>query len=420
MAGHCRRPDQGRSLLHCQGLSELVRDTAASFYEGLEKDNIQVLDLARAAVVADDSHYYRRSRLWLEAALRKTAVPLDGIAVTVSAGMLADPLGYQRTAVRAAFDPANLRTRILLADAVGLGKTLEIGMILAELIRRGRGERILIVTPRHVLEQMQHEMWSRFAIPFVRLDSQGIQRVRQKLPATRNPFSYYKRVIISIDTLKSDRYLAYVQSHGWDAVVIDESHNLTNTATQNNRLARALAAKTDALILIDRYGQRHPPQITTLLLDPDTEAFPGDLRVLSRLIAKEHEAHTALGDVASLMGKYDVGQEEEEIRRVLAGQAALDEVVRQVGGRRPGRFHRGPARPHHGRGGRVRRQDREGRGARPAPVPLPGRSHLPARGAYRGLPDPWRSGAGRRPGLARARRAEHRRVHPAPRPAPAS
>ena len=58
---------------------------------------------------------------------------------------------------------------------------------------------------------------------------------------------------------------------------------------------------------IDRYGQRHPPQITTLLLNPETEAFSGDLRVLSRLIEKEHEAHTALGDAASLMGKYDVG-----------------------------------------------------------------------------------------------------------------
>ena len=42
---------------------------------------------------------------------------------------------------------------------------------------------------------------------------------------------------------------------------------------------------------IDRYGQRHPPQITTLLLNPETEAFSGDLRVLSRLIEKEHEAH---------------------------------------------------------------------------------------------------------------------------------
>ena len=56
--------------------------------------------------------------------------------------------------MRQALDPANLRPRILLADTVGLGKTLEIGMILAELVRRGRGERILIVTPCHVLEQM--------------------------------------------------------------------------------------------------------------------------------------------------------------------------------------------------------------------------------------------------------------------------
>ena len=99
-------------------------------------------------------------------------------------------------------------------------------MILAELIRRGRGERILIVTPCHVLEQMQHKMWSRFAIPFVRLDTLGIQRIRQKLPATRNPFTYFKRAVISIDTLKSDGYLASLRSHTWDAVVIDESHNL--------------------------------------------------------------------------------------------------------------------------------------------------------------------------------------------------
>ena len=92
-------------------------------------------------------------------------------------------------------------------------------------------------------------MWTRFALPFVRLDSAGIQRVRQKLPATRNPFTYFKRVIISIDTLKSDRYLAHLQKQRWDAVVIDESHNLSNAATQNNRLARLLSRNTEALIL---------------------------------------------------------------------------------------------------------------------------------------------------------------------------
>ena len=93
--------------------------------------------------------------------------------------------------------------------------------------------------------------WScgrRFALPFVRLDSTGIQRIRQKLPATRNPFTYYKRVIISIDTLKSDRYIAHLRKQRWDAVVIDESHNLTNTARRTTAGPRA-GADTDALIL---------------------------------------------------------------------------------------------------------------------------------------------------------------------------
>ena len=138
-------------------------------------------------------------------------MPLTDPRLTVATQGLADPLPYQLTAVRKALDPDNLRPRILLADAVGLGKTLEIGMILAELVRRGRGERILVVTPRHVLEQMQFELWTRFALPFVRLDSVGIQRIRQKLPANRNPFAYFKRAIISIDTLKSDRYLAHLR-----------------------------------------------------------------------------------------------------------------------------------------------------------------------------------------------------------------
>ena len=203
------------TLVTVQGLSELVRDTTAQFFAGI--DRIVPVDPRRTRVIADTSTRHRLSRLWLEATLRKTALPASSTDLAVVGDVLADPLAYQLTAVRQALDPANLRPRILLADTVGLGKTLEIGMILAELVRRGRGDRILIVTPRHVLEQMQHEMWSRFALPFVRLDSVGIQRVRRSVPASRNPFSVFHRAIISIDTLKSDRYLNHLRKQRWCA-----------------------------------------------------------------------------------------------------------------------------------------------------------------------------------------------------------
>lgn len=81
---------------------------------------------------------------------------------------------------------------------------------------------------------------------------------------------------------------------------------------------------------IDRYGQKHRPSITTLLLSPSTTQFGGDLRVLQKLVEKEHEAHKALGDSASLMGEYDVKAEEDAIREVLAGRQNLDDVVRTV------------------------------------------------------------------------------------------
>ncbi len=81
---------------------------------------------------------------------------------------------------------------------------------------------------------------------------------------------------------------------------------------------------------IDRYGQQRRPRITTLLLDPDVDGSLGDLRVLTRLMEREHEAHVALGDSASLMGQHDVEREEKEIRKVLAEQKSFDEVVRAV------------------------------------------------------------------------------------------
>ncbi|WP_243106881.1 helicase-related protein [Actinomyces lilanjuaniae] len=312
-----------------QGLSELVRDTTAQFSAGI--DHIEPVDPRRTRVVADTSTRHRLSRLWLEATLRKTALPAGSTEMAVVGDMLADPLPYQLTAVRQALDPANLRPRILLADTVGLGKTLEIGMILAELVRRGRGDRILVVTPRHVLEQMQHEMWSRFALPFVRLDSVGIQRVRRTIPATRNPFSVYHRAIISIDTLKSDRYLNHLRRQRWDAVVIDESHNVTNKGTLNNRLADILARQTNALILASATPHNGDPKSFAeliRLLEPTAVRADGSLdrEAVRRLVIRRHRHSEEVRDVVGDRWKERL----TPVNRLVAPSPAEDTVAGEL------------------------------------------------------------------------------------------
>jgi len=316
-------------LVKARGLSELVAETTAAFYSRLDK--IEVQDPRKAEVIADDSSGYRKSRLWLEALLRKTPFPYGDQTLTVSTQMLADSLGYQRAAVAKALDPQHIRPRILIADAVGLGKTLEIGMILSELVRRGRGERILIVTPKHVLEQMQHELWCRFALPFVRLDSAGIQKVRQKLPATRNPFTYFKRAIISIDTLKSPRYKAHLQRQHWDAVVIDESHNLTNVGTQNNELARVLAPNTEALILASatpHNGREESFAELLRLLDPTAVAADGSFTKddVASLLIRRHRHHP---EVAAEVGS-DWAERAEPVHMLVTPSIAEDSVAQEL------------------------------------------------------------------------------------------
>ncbi len=315
--------------MRVRGLSELVAETTAAFYSSL--DTIEVQDPKEARVVADGSSGYRDSRLWLEALIRKTPVPYGDQNLAVSTHMLADALAYQQAAVTKALDPQHIRPRILIADAVGLGKTLEIGMILSELVRRGRGERILVVTPRHVLEQMQHELWCRFALPFVRLDSTGIQKVRQKLPATRNPFTYFKRAIISIDTLKSPRYKAHLERQQWDAVVIDESHNLTNTGTQNNELARVLAPNTEALILASatpHNGKEESFAELLRLLDPTVVKADGTFTkddVESLLIRR----HRHSPDVAAEVGS-DWAERAEPVHLLVKPSPEEDAVAAEL------------------------------------------------------------------------------------------
>ena len=237
----------GAYQLVCDGVSELVREQEAVYLSSLEQ--IEVLDPALTRLSPDRSPGFADSLLYMESQLR-TTVPNDGrIHVGHEAAM--DLVPYQLDPARQAL--ARPRQRILIADAVGLGKTLEAGILVSELIARGRARRILVLAVKSMLTQFQKEFWNRFTIPLTRLDSIGIQRVRSRIPTNHNPFYYYDKAIISIDTLKQDaEYRTYLEQAYWDVIVIDEAHNVADrgTGSLRSRLARLLARRSDTLIML--------------------------------------------------------------------------------------------------------------------------------------------------------------------------
>ncbi|MFC7648593.1 hypothetical protein ACFQX6_55225 [Streptosporangium lutulentum] len=124
------------------GASEFVRDEDAVFFSGIE--TVELMRPEETILEQDETPRFAKSRLFLEAVLRRTPLPQTEKGLALSDRFLLDSLPYQQRPAELALK--GLRPRILLADVVGLGKTLEIGLILAELIRRGRGDRILVVT----------------------------------------------------------------------------------------------------------------------------------------------------------------------------------------------------------------------------------------------------------------------------------
>jgi ERCC4-related helicase len=260
--------------VHVRGLTELVRHHQAIFVDDI--DTIEPLRPEDTKLVADPSPEYRQTRLFLETLLRRTPPTDDRVHVGHRAAI--DAMAYQLVPARKAL--GELRQRILIADGVGLGKTIEVGILLSELIKRGRGRRILVVAIRSMLAQFQQELWVRFSLPLVRLDSEGIRRVHAKIPSNKNPFSYFDRAIISVDTLKNDgRYRAWLEQTRWDAIVVDECHNVANRGSQREALARLLAATCDTLILTSATPHNGRPESFANLmrmLDPTAIADERD------------------------------------------------------------------------------------------------------------------------------------------------
>jgi superfamily II DNA or RNA helicase len=285
VVAHVERNAASGAIVHATGISGIVSDKEAIFVEAIENTRghgIEVVDPADVVLVADPSSGFADVLLHLEAALRKSAP--TGQAVQVAGKAAIDDLDFQLDPVRLALKTP--RVRILIGDDVGLGKTLEAGLLASELILRRRARRILVVTTKAMLTQFQQEFWTRFSIPLVRIDSAKIQQVRAQIPLNHNPFDQFDRAIISIDTLKNDlQYRTALEKSWWDLIIIDEAHNVAERRgtgggiSQRSQLADRLSTRSDALVLLSATphdGSRQSFASLMRMLDPTSIADPED------------------------------------------------------------------------------------------------------------------------------------------------
>ncbi len=196
------------------------------------------------------------------------------------------------------------RQRSLLAEDVGMGKTIEAGLIATELIARGRGDRILIVVPAALQDQWADEMRDKFGLSFEILDNDYLTReLLPRLPSSANPWHYTNRVITSIDFAKQERILRALKKTRWDIIIVDEAHYLAESGsaahplrTDRSRFGEAIAPLCDSLLLLtatphDGYSQGFYSLLR--LLDDARFASADDLRreTVEQVVIRRSKQH---------------------------------------------------------------------------------------------------------------------------------
>jgi superfamily II DNA or RNA helicase len=146
--------------------------------------------------------------------------------------------------------------RLLIADDVGIGKTIEAGLIARELLDRGEVRRIAVLCPPHLCEQWQQELREKFHIDAVVVRSGTASKLERAIPNGSHVFSYYRHIIVSLDYAKAERRKASFITHCPDFVIVDEAHTCTRSGSkgtsqqQRHQLIQQIAQKQNRHLLL--------------------------------------------------------------------------------------------------------------------------------------------------------------------------
>ena len=141
------------------------------------------------------------------------------------------------------------RSHVLIADEVGLGKTIQAGVILAQLASDLGGFRAFVLTPAGLREQWQTELQDRFALPATIADASWLAARARDLPSDVNPWALPGLYIASLDLVKRPEVLKALEDVTWDIVVVDEAHG-AGRGTARLAAAHAVARTARRVVLL--------------------------------------------------------------------------------------------------------------------------------------------------------------------------
>lgn len=136
-------------------------------------------------------------------------------------------------------------TRLLIADDVGVGKTIEAGLIVRELMDRGEVSRFSVLCPPNLVEQWQEELLRRFNIHAAAVTSSSVKNLERQVPPGRSFFAHFPVTVISLDYIKSDAHRHSFLSAAPECLIVDEAHTCTSvgrSVQQRFQLLKELAA----------------------------------------------------------------------------------------------------------------------------------------------------------------------------------
>ncbi len=240
-------------------------------------------------------------KLRFAAALGKVADLINDEKLLAPIDSAVTPLPHQIKALKKLL--GRDRVRFLLADEVGLGKTIEAGLAIKELKMRGRVRRVLVIAPKGLIPQWIVEMRERFGEDFRHFEPSAFQDFR-KMTGSHNVWASHDRVICSMDAIKPletrkgwsmEQVEAYNQERivdlsaaGWDLVIIDEAHRVAGSAdtVARHKMAHMVTEAAPSVLLLSatpHQGKSDSFHRLMRLLDKD--AFPDEASVTQDRVA---------------------------------------------------------------------------------------------------------------------------------------